>query len=191
MRQVFRLMDMPDKVIAFDELPEDLLAGLEMCDCSRLPKEWRDFIGIREKITRIPPDRDPLTGQVRRYEPIVQKGPYAFLVDRELNQDKDRWQEIKSYVMRNAPKDFRLKDNLDDMAKPMGRDANSEFDLEVQDVVVIPLQKVSEPSEPEAATVSLSPKEIFKCADCEKEFTAKQGLKMHRMKRHPEPKVPA
>jgi hypothetical protein len=186
MKQVFRLMGMPDKVIAFDELPADLLEGLEMCDCSKLPRDWRDFIGTREKPIRIPPDRDPLTGQVRTYTPVVQKGPYAYLIDWEINHDKERWQEIESYVRRNAPKDFRLLDKIADMAKPMGQDAHSELSLEIESVVVIPLPKTEE-KEPEVATVSV---ETFKCSDCDKEFDKKQGLRLHRLKKH-EQKVPA
>lgn len=190
MKQVFRLMDMPDRVIAFDELPQDLLEGLEMCDCSKLPRQWREFIGIREKFTRIPPDRDPLTGQVRTYPPIVQKAPYAFLIDQEVNHDKERWQEIESYVRRNAPKDFRLLDKLRDMAKPMGRDAQSELELEPEEVILIPLPKVEAAKDPEAATVQLAP-EMFKCEDCPKEFDSKSGVRLHRLKKHAQEKVTA
>lgn len=211
MRQVFRLMDMPDRVIAFDELPEDLLVGLEMCDCSKLPKDWREFIGIREKTTRIPPDRDPLTGQIRTYVPITQKAPYAYLIDRELNNDKERWQEIESYVRRNAPREFRLLDKIADMAKPMARDAHSELDLEADQVLVIPIMK-AEAETPQQATVTIAPPlpaipvvqvssapvlaatpaapaaapvDALKCDECEKVFSSKQAVRMHKMKRHP------
>lgn len=187
--QVFRLMDMPDKVIAFNELPAYLLEGLELCDCSKLPRHWRDFIGIREKHVRIPPDRDPLTGQVRTYTPIIQKGPYAFLIDKELNNDKERWGEIESYVRRNAPKDFRLMDKIADMAKPMARDVHSELDLEPEDVIVIPLPKIEE-KELDAATVEVQ-KDVVKCDECDKEFSGKQAVRMHKMKRHPKVEVPA
>lgn len=186
MKQVFRLMDMPDRVIAFDELPQELLEGLEMCDCSKLPRHWRDYLGMREKHVRIPPDRDPLTGTVRTYKPIVQTGPYAYLIDQEVNHDRERWQEIESYVRRNAPKDFRLLDKLKDMAKPMGKDVHSELDLEPEDVIIVPLPKGAEVKEPEAATVAL---ENFKCEDCPKEFDSKSGLRLHRLKKHAEQKV--
>jgi hypothetical protein len=177
-------MDMPDKVIAFDELPQSLIDGLEMHDCSKMPKDWREFIGIREKHIRIPPDRDPLTGQVRTYTPLIQKAPYAYLVDREVNFDRDRWAEIESYVKRCAPKDFRLMDKIFDMAKPLARDPHSEIDLETDQVIVIPLPKIEEKSEPEAASVTVV--EEHKCDQCEKTFEKKQALRMHKMKRHPE-----
>lgn len=152
--QVIRLMGMPDKVIAFDELPMDLLDGLEMQDESKMPRHWRDFFGVREKITQIKPYVDPMTRQVVQCEPIVQKGPFTWLIDWEVNHDKDRWQEISSYVRRNAPRDFRLLDKLEDMAKPFANDAHSEITLEPEAVLIIPLPKNVE-KEPEAAAVSL------------------------------------
>lgn len=216
MRQVIRLMDMPDRVIAFDELPADLVEGLEMCDCSKLPKDWREFIGVREKITKIPPDREPLTGQVRTYAPISQKAPYAYLIDRELNGDKEKWGEIESYVRRNAPREFRLMDRISDMAKPMARDAHSELDLEPDQVIVIPLMKevavaeapkvvVATPVAPVAAVPAPEePKQPFtiipakpavipatECPACQKVFSSKQALRMHVMKKHSEVKATA
>lgn len=219
MRQVFRLMDMPDKVIAFDELPADMLQGLEMCDCSKMPKAWKDYIGYREKVTLIPPDRDPLTGTVRTYTPIVQKGPYAYLIDREINHDKERWSEIESYVRRNAPRDFRLMDRISDMALPMARDAHSELTLEPEDVKVIPLSS-SVVEEPQQATVAVAPVlqavadpapavvseptqpftitpakaavvPMTECPACQKVFSSRQALRMHVMKKHSEEKVAA
>lgn len=210
MRQVFRLMGMPDKVIAFDELPADLLEGLELLDCSRLPREWREFIGIREKVTRVNPERDPFTGKLMQFPPLVQKGPYAFIIDWELNHDKEKWAEIQSYVQRNAPKEIRLKDKLEDMAKPMAPDSHSELSLEVEDVVTIPLPRLGDDkvaparleelvsAVPDATkatppqilkeeTVAASPAEpeSFKCPDCGKDFEKKQALRMHKTKKHP------
>lgn len=190
MRQVFRLMDMPDKVIAFDELPEALLEGLEMLDCSKLPRHWREFIGMRERIINIRPERDPFTHQLVKYPPVVEKAPFAFLIDRELNHDKERWGEIESYVKRVAPKDFRLTDKLIDMAKPMAVDAHSELNLEPEDVIVVPLPKVEEAKDPTVSSVSVLPPVVeatLKCDRCEKTFSSKQAIRMHTMKRHPEP----
>lgn len=146
MKQVIRLMDMPDKVIAFDELPSDLLKDLDMIDCSKLPRHWRDFIGYRERVVNIKPERDPFTGQMRTFTPVVEKAPFAWIVDREVNKDKEAWRAIESYVKRNAPKDFRLTDPIVDietgrstMALKMAADAQSELSLEPEDVIVVPL----------------------------------------------------
>ena len=139
--QVIRLMDMPDKVIAFDELPEDLLEGLELCNQSSLPRHWREFIGSREKTIKMAPFIDPMTRQLVKCEPLVEKAPFAYIVYIEVNHDRDKWQQISNYVRRNAPKDFRLLDKIEDMAKPLAGNVSSEITLEPEDMVVIPLPK--------------------------------------------------
>lgn len=189
MRQVFRLMDMPDRVIAFDELPEDLVSPFEMHDCSKLPREWRDFIGVRERHIKIKPEFDPLTRQWVKFPELTEKAPYAYLMDREINQDKEAWAAIEDYVKRNAPKDFRLMDKIASMARPMANDSHSELSLEVEDVVVIPLPKVSSEKEP-TAVVEIAKAQMLACGKCGKEFEKKQALRMHVMKKHSE-KEPA
>jgi hypothetical protein len=149
-------MGMPDKVIAFDELPEDLLEGLEMLDQSKMPRHWRDFMGVREKLITIKPYVDPMTRQLVQCEPLIQKGPFAWVIDWEVNHDKERWQEISNFVRRNCPKDFRLLDSLEDMAKPLAPNPNSEITLEPEEVIVIPLPKNVE-KEPEIMTISVAP----------------------------------
>lgn len=189
MRQVFRLMGMPDKVIAFDELPKDLLEGLEMFDCSRLPKDWREFIGTRERHIRIAPEIDPFTRQRITFPPLVQKAPYAFLIDWEVNSNKERWQEISNYVKRNAPKDFRLMDKIEDMAKPMAADAHSELTLEPEDVVVVPLPAlaVEVPSDaPKIVTESAPAPAGQTCDECGKVFEDLRGLGTHKRFKHKE-----
>lgn len=187
MRQVFRLMDMPDRVIAFDELPEDLVAPFEMFDCSKLPREWRDFIGTRERHIKVRPELDPVTRQWIKYPELVEKAPFAYLFDREINKDKEAWTAIEDYVKRNAPKDFRLMDRIADMAKPMGQDVHSELSLEVEDVVVIPLPKVDAEKEPEAqVTISKEVPEVLKCDKCDAVFEDKRGLSNHKRFKHKE-----
>ena len=207
--QVFRLMGMPDKMIAFNELPPELLVDVDMSDESRMPRHWREFIGMMEKQIRIPPDKDPLTGTVRQYQPIVQKAPFTFVIDREVNKDKERWQEIESYVRRTAPKDFRLLDKLEDMALPMAADAHTELTLEPEEVKIIPLSTNLPTQDPLVATVSVealpavtgattstapvtpqagSQSDLF-CVECQRDFSSKPALRMHRMKKHTEVKV--
>jgi hypothetical protein len=199
MRQVFRLMDVPDKMIAFDELPEYLLEGIELHDCGKMTKDWREFIGLREKLIKLKPERNLITQQMETFPPIVQKGYYAYLIDREINPDKDRWREIESYVKRNAPKDFRLTDPIVDietgkstMAKALANDSQSEIMLEPEEVIVIPLPKIEETVEAQheagIATVELAPKEEFKCDKCDKSYPSKPAIRMHKMKAHPEKK---
>lgn len=186
MRQVFRLMGMPDKVIAFDELPEDLVAPFEMHACNKLPREWRDFIGTRDKHIKIKPEFDPLTRQWVKFPELVERAPYAYLVDIESGPNREAWANVEDYVKRNAPKDFRLMDKIADMAKKMANDEHSELNLEVEDVVVIPLPKPVKEDIGTTETIIVKEPEMFACDKCERKFEKKQALRMHQMKKHSE-----
>lgn len=199
--QVFRLMGMPDKVIAFDELPKEYLEGLEMCDCTKLGRSWREFVGKVERVIKIKPEMDPITRQMLTFPAIKETAPFAYLIDWEINHDKERWGAIVEYVRRNAPVSWKQKDStgqevsikmmddLEKMAKPLARDAHSELDLEPEDVLIVPLPKSGAIEEKEGPTVEIDKKE-YKCPDCEKIFDSKQGMLVHRRKKHAEP-VPA
>lgn len=196
--EVFRLMGMPDKVIAFDSLPKEYLEGLEMHDCSKLGRAWRDFVGKVERITQVKPELDPITRQVRTFPVIKETAPFAYLIDWETNHDKERWGEIVEYVRKNAPVTWKqtgsdgaevsikMMDDLEKMAKPLGRDAHSEATLEPEDVYVVPLAKIVEEKDVETSTVEVISTE-FKCNQCERSFDSKQGILVHKRKKHPEP----
>lgn len=139
--QVIRLVDMPDRLIAFDELPESMLEGVEMLPPAGLPRHWREYLGKRKKVIRILPERDPYTGQMRKFEPLVEEGPYFFIIDRTINNDEEKWEEISNYVRRVASKETRLKDKIEDMAIPMAVDVKSELNIEPEDVPIIKLPK--------------------------------------------------
>lgn len=201
--QVFRLMGMPDKVIAFDELPARFLEGLEISRPDGLPRDWKRWLPSIKKVIALLPERDPYTGQMRRFEPVTEDGPGFYLVDETLNHDYERWQEISNFVKQSAPRDFRLLDKLEDMAKPMADDIRSEMKLETEAVLVIPILPEYQEKQPQGLVdpkgVEL-PKTVpavkerltLKCEDCEKEFSgepvsARSALRMHRMKKHPAP----
>lgn len=179
--QVFRLMGMPDKVIAFDELPEDLVKGFEMIKADGFPKYWKKWLGEREVITRIAPELNPVTGQRRTFEPIVEKDSYFYLVDWNLKPVVEKWKELESYVRAKVPSDFRLTDKLEDMAKPLAADKVAGISLEPDDVVVIPIPK-------EARLASIKNETVmYKCEEpgCDREFDHKNGVRLHTMKKHP------
>lgn len=187
--QVFRLMALPDKVIAFDELPERLVAGFndDMCRADAFPRYWKEFLGKRKKITHIPPEKDFLTGGVRRFDPIVEENYFFYLVDWRLEPAVDRWIEICAYVKQHAIKGTVLLDKIEDMAKPLAANQLDSVTLEPEDVTVIKLEKEA----PELAQPSLQsePVRMFKCKEdgCPAEFEKKQGMIMHTMKKHPKP----
>lgn len=198
--QVFRLMGLPDKMIGFKSLPKDLTDGLEMHDCTKLGRAWRDFIGKVERIVKVKPELDPITRQIRTFPEVKETAPFAYLIDREMNNDKERWGQIVEYVRRNAPGTWkqtgsdgkeapiRLMDDLEKMAKPLARDFHSEVDLEPEDMIVIPLAEVVEEKEPEGPVVTIvsaqEEKKEFICDECKRVFDTNQGMLVHSRKAH-------
>lgn len=195
--QVFRLMGIPDKVIGFDELPKEYTDGLEMHDSSKLGRVWRDFIGKRERIIQIKPELDPITRQWRTFSPVRESSYFTYIIDSELNADKEKWGEILQYVRRNAPMTWKqtgsdgqevsikLMDEIEKMAKPLAKDAHSELDLEPEDVIVIPLKKVSDEKTEDGPTVSVANiPQGFTCGDCGKNFDSEHGLSVHSSRLH-------
>jgi len=185
MLQVFRLMGMPDKVIAFDELPEDLVKGFEMIKAEGFPKYWKKWMGEREVVIKIPSVINPVTGQRQVFDDFVEKDSYFYLVDWNVNPVVEKWKRIEEYVRQKVSSDFRLTDKLEDMAKPLAPNKVDGITLEPDDVVVIPLPKESVKADlKKNETIS---KPMVKCEEpgCDREFDDKRGLRMHNMKRHP------
>lgn len=189
MKQVLRLIGMPDKMIGFDELPEDLLKDLDMQDEKALPRYWREWIGTRERTIHIKPYVDPMTRQLIKCAPLIESGPYVWTVDWEINAQKDAWSAICAYVRQNVKDGFRLLDRLEDMAKPLAPNVSEQITLEPEDIIIIPIKKavVDEP-DPTASTVRVATASEagFKCEECGKEFSSKQGVVLHRTKKHAE-----
>lgn len=195
--QVFRLMSLPDKVIAFDSLPDRLLSGIELCRAEGFPRHWKEFLGRIEKKIPIPPEKDLLTGQVRYFDPIIDNDAFFYLIDQSINQSSDRWKEICDFVRRVVPKDFRLLDKIDDMALPLAANKTDGVTLEPEDVVIIPIPLEFQEKAPKL--VNKNGSEIkkeenlnaLKCTEpgCKSEFEgayARNSLRMHTLKKHKE-----
>ena len=188
--QVFRLMNMPDRVIAFDELPEDMVKGFELCRADGFPRHWKDWLGKKKKVTIVPPEKDPFTGQARRFAPIVEEDHFFYLVDWTIGTDEERWQELSSYVKANAPKDFRLLDKIEDMAVPLAPNKTDGVTLEPEEVPVIPLPKVEQAEAPVIKNET-KPSHMVKCDEpgCNYEAQgvyAKNSVRLHKTKKHKE-----
>ncbi len=195
---VFRLMNLPDRVIAFEGLPESLLKGFEMCNTDGFPRHWKEWMGKKKRIIPIPPEKDMLTGQVRRYDPIVEEDSFFYLVDWNIQPQVEKWQEVCSYVRSNAVEGTKLLEKITDMAVKLGPDKSSGVELDPSDVPVITL-KVKESlvdskgSEVPRGTIDrLAPKPEkpvikIKCDECEYEKEgpyAKNSIRMHKQKVH-------
>lgn len=197
---VFRLVQtgFVDKVIAFDELPKRLLAGVDMRKPDGLPRHWKTFIGDQAKTTAPSAEKNPVTGKVDLIGGGTEIAPFFYvLYYKEINKDIERWQEICGFVRRVVDLKFRLMDKLEEMALPMSTDANAELKLEPEDletngaIIPIPvefqekspaiLDKNGKEVVPEMAS---DPASMFKCPDCDKTFTNERGLIIHQARMH-------
>lgn len=197
MRQCFRIMNMPDRVIAFDELPKRLLEGFELCPAAGFPRHWKEWLGKTEKITKIPPEKDFLTGQVRRFDPIIESDAYFYLVDWTLNPVMEKWKEVCDFVRQHVDKDVRLMEKLEDMALPLAANKTDGVTLEPEEVPVIPIPLQFQEKTPVLAVPGLHPmtaeekkQGFIMCGEegCKYEASgpwAKNSIRMHKMKRHP------
>lgn len=132
--QVFKLVDpgRVDRVIAFDTLPEKMVQGIKKMAAKGFPRAWLDFLGV---------NKNDETAQ-----------PFFILDFRTVNRDREKWQEIQNFVRRSTDKNFRLLDNLYDMAKPLASDSYSSLELEPEDILVIPILTIAEELEEITAT---------------------------------------
>jgi hypothetical protein len=125
--QIFRLVvaGTVDRVLGFDSLPESILTGVRRGPASGFPRHWREFLGVKHGDTKAEP---------------------FFILDySSRNADKEKWQEISSYVKRNVDPSVRLLDKLEAMAEPLAQDTQSDLTLEPEEVPMIPLP-VREPA---------------------------------------------
>lgn len=203
--QVFRLVKsgVVDKVIAFDELPKRLLDGVEMRRPDGFPRHWKEFIGKHEKYTPASPEKNPFTGKVEMVGEKREVEPFFFvLFYQEINKDKERWEEISSFVRRAVDLKFRLMDRLEDMALPLSTDAAAELKLEPEEfeakgsIIPIPLEfQEKTPTildkDGNAIPTSLPDKNIFKCQECDKTFENERGLQIHGYRKHKKETIPA
>lgn len=201
--QIFRLMGMPDRVLAFDKLPARLLEGFEDCRAEGFPRHWREWMGKRPKVTKVPPERDFMTQQVRVFQPIVEEDCFFYLVDYNSNPMMEKWKEVCDFVRQHVSKDVRLMERIEDMAVPLAANKTDGVTLEPENVPIIPIpveyQETKEalilPTETKVTpTESIAPHGTIKCDQCETEYKgkfAKNALRMHIMAKHKKQAVAA
>jgi len=192
---VFRLMSMPDRVIAFEGLPENLLKGFELCRAEGFPRHWKEWMGKKTRTIPIPPEKDIMTGAVRRFDPIEDTDCFFYLVDQTSNPSMEAWKMVCDFVRQNVSKEFRLKEKIDDMALPLAANKSDGVTLEPEDVVVIPIPRAIElvtesgaPLKKESIKAD-EPVKVLKCEvpGCTAEFEgsyAKNSMRWHVQKKH-------
>lgn len=192
MLKVFRFMGMPDKVLAFENLPESYSKPFELCRADGFPRHWKEWMGKIEKKIPIQPEKDMLSGKVRFFDPIIEEDCFFYLVDWNLKQNEEKWQELTDYVRRSVDKETRLMDKIEDMAKPLARDKSEGVSLEPEEVTVIKIPKEIPQISTNVPRGTIDNHEkseqIHQCDECTKTFTGsywKNALRMHKGKHHP------
>jgi hypothetical protein len=164
-----------------------------MIKADGFPRHWKEWLGKKKRITAIPPEKDFLTGGVRRFEPIVEEEQFFYVVDWTLGPVVEKWQEVCDFVKQHVSREVRLTDNLRDMGKALAPDKTSGVMLEPEEVLVIPIpveyQEKGEPQNVPAAHIEKSKGPVVKCPEegCSAEFEgayAKNSIRMHTMKKH-------
>jgi len=119
--QIVRLVEpgKVDRIVGFDSLPARLLKGVRRGVMDGFPRHWKTFF---------------------KDEPNKER-PFYFFEHTMINADKERWQEITSYVRQVVDKKVRLLDKIEDMAIPMAPDSYSQLTVEPEDITIIPIPK--------------------------------------------------
>jgi len=125
--QVFKLVlpGEPDRIIAFDELPDDLVKPLRRGPIEGFPRYWRKWFETEAKHDF---KKDPK--------------PFYILDYKFINKDKETWGKIQEYCRKMTPDGFRLMDQLELMGKHLAPDSTSELTLDPDDIPIVPLHKV-------------------------------------------------
>jgi hypothetical protein len=158
--QVFKLVrgGFVDNLIAFDSLPERLLKGIRTRDMAGLPRYWANW--LKEKGSVRPVFKTQTEVLENRnlkvtHTPNGEEPCFWILEFQDLNQDKEKWSEISSYVRQAVDTTVRLKDRIEDMAKPMAPDSKAPMDIEPDDIPVIGVPaEVAQKAEPAAIRAS-------------------------------------
>lgn len=132
----FRLVNpgFVDKMIMFDTLPKRLCAGIKMKDLEGFPRYWRAWLkenGCVRKVSR---------WNAEQGCPIEHEETFTYILDyKTINEDRERWEAITSYIRRAVDLKVRLMDKIEDMARPLANDPHSELSAEPEQVPIIPI----------------------------------------------------
>ena len=139
--QVIRLVTpgQVDRVMAFDSLPEDLIAKTHPMAPTGFPRHWKKWledVGSKRMIKK--------WNYMKKVEYEIEEPCFYMLDYIMMNNDRETWQEIVSYVRRVCDPSIRLLDKFEDMAKPLAKDSYSELSLDTEEVPTILLGKKPE-----------------------------------------------
>lgn len=149
MSQCFKLVEagFVDKVILFDTLPDHLVKGIRTRELSGFPRSWARWLASVDStrdVIKTETTRTPDGNYKYSYTPIGREPCFFTLEYKDINADKDFWRLISEYVRQVVGQEVRLKEKIEDMARPLAPDGRAPLDLEPEDVPIIPLPKEKE-----------------------------------------------
>ena len=198
-----------DKMIAIKGLPEDWFFT-EGPEGKELKKPW-----VPDVEKNIPHDIRSLCEPVYltfRYPPIEKgqgwvterKQVLGVQLDFMTQPGRELWEKIERYIEKTIPRDQRVPKPVllaKDPHSPFEtyeakRDESNHLYLEPSEIPELDMRPFVKKAEPDTARIQEEEKrpEIekvnvanFKCDRCDYSHHSKQGIRMHTMKKHPEP----
>lgn len=150
--QAFKLVNagFVDKVIVFDELPKYLLNGIKTRACDGFPRSWARWLGeigsTRKTYSTSTEKRGP--GDYKFTHKEIGNEPCFYVLEyQDLNSDKEAWRLISEHVKMQCGPEVRLREKIEDMARPLAPNSTSPLDVEPEDVPVIPVPALVEKKE--------------------------------------------
>jgi hypothetical protein len=140
--QAFKLVNggFVDRVIVFDSLPDRLLKNVRTREIAGFPRAWGRWlgeIGSTRPVFKTETVQHPDRSYTFKYTPVGKEPCFFVLEYTDLNADKDRWREICEYLRLNVGPEVRLKEKIEDMARPLAPNSTSQLDVEPEDIPVI------------------------------------------------------
>lgn len=139
--QIFRIVKggFVDKVIGFNSLPKSILTGIKKGTTAGFPRHWKTWFE---------------TEAIDEHAKKGELNPFYILDYIAINADKEKWQEINSYVRRTVDPSFRLLDKLEDMCIPLAADPRTELNIDPENIAIIPIPEEKSDEVPEVSNAS-------------------------------------
>jgi hypothetical protein len=196
-----------DELIRIDNLPDDLMfwhrdgrtylkIPWERDIDTNIPKSIREHCTPMDITEDLPREKNEATGQWQTPSDTIR------ILGVKLNLDStpgaEMWVKLQRILDRGTSRDQRIPEPA-----VVAPDQKSDFFLEAKDIPVVILKPESpsvstvtavlNPVEPPKVDVTVedSPRQMFECGVCHKEFDAQRGLWMHERKTRHKVKEPA
>lgn len=182
-----------DKMIRIEGLP-DKYFYFQRNGKNYIKEPW--FIDVTENIPEyVRAVHQPIPFKVNKYIPAPEKGippiddeieAYGLGLDYQLGNGEEMWLQIERIIDQNTPRGERVPEpvkiaDIDDAHR------NRPFSISAESIPVVYIKgmNIKPMEEPPKLVTPVAPlSEAFPCQECNKTFSKKKGLLMHKMKAH-------